>query len=310
MWSEIIDQSHVVDVLRRSVAGGRVPHAYLFHGPDGTGKRAVALALARALECEKGGDTPCDACNACRKVRRMLHPDVRVLIPYPTDADEHEVAHRLERLAEEPYAAIDFARRPSLDDPTHGSRKQTLYTVGRVHEDLLRPMSFKPIEGRYKIAVVTDVALEGYVALLAVAVLVGAVLLLLQDRLPGWLRTFVAEPSSLIKTNKDFTSEFEEGDGEAEAAAGMVERDVDRPLEPSTFTAVAVGLYVVTSFLFGLLWMSPIFAVVYSRWFEQSWLTTAFLAALTFAMGWAFMSVLNLPLTEGALLSVPLVGGL
>jgi hypothetical protein len=146
--------------------------------------------------------------------------------------------------------------------------------------------------------------------LTAGVVLVGAVLLLLQDRLPGWLRTFVAEPSSLIKTNKDFTSEFEEGDGEEEAATGMVERDVDRPLEPSTFTAVAVGLYVVTSFFFGLLWMSPIFAVVYSRWFEQSWLTTAFLAALTFAMGWAFMSVLNLPLTEGALLSVPLVGGL
>jgi hypothetical protein len=143
--------------------------------------------------------------------------------------------------------------------------------------------------------------------LTAGVVLVGSVLLLFQNRLPGWLRTFVAEPSSLIKTNKDFATDFDED--EAEAATGMVERDVDRPLEPSTFTAVAVGLYVVTSFLFGLLWMSPIFAVVYSRWFEQSWLTTAFLATLTFAMGWAFMSVLNLPLTEGALLSVPLVGG-
>jgi hypothetical protein len=37
---------------------------------------------------------------------------------------------------------------------------------------------------------------------------------------------------------------------------------------------------------------------------------TGFLAALTFGMAYAFMSVLNLPLTEGALLNIPLfVGG-
>ncbi len=155
-WEDVLDQKHVVDVLRRAVASGRVPHAYLFHGPDGTGKRAAALALAQTLECERGEETPCNECNACRKVTRLIHPDVHVLFPYPNDVDESDVAVRLSLLAEDPYATIDFARRPSLGDVTGGSNKQTLYPVGRIHEDLLRPMSFRPTEGRYKVAIITD----------------------------------------------------------------------------------------------------------------------------------------------------------
>ncbi len=155
-WQDVLDQSHVVEVLRRAIASERVPHAYLFHGPDGTGKRAAALAFAQTLECERGGDAPCNECNACSKVSRLIHPDVHVLFPYPNDVDESEVAVRLQLLAEDPYATIDFARRPSLDDASRGTNKQTIYPVGRVHEDLLRPMSFRPVEGRFKVAIVTD----------------------------------------------------------------------------------------------------------------------------------------------------------
>ena len=146
-------------------------------------------------------------------------------------------------------------------------------------------------------------------------VLVGALLLLVQNWLPSWLYTFVAEPSSLIKTNKEFGGDensdldMEDRDEDGDETIGMVERDLDRPLEPSTFTATTVGLFVLCSFLFGMLWVSPVFAIVYSRWFKQSWLVTAFLAVLTFGMAYAFMTVLNLPLTEGELLSVPLFAG-
>ena len=144
-------------------------------------------------------------------------------------------------------------------------------------------------------------------------VLVGALLLLVQNWLPSWLYTFVAEPSSLIKTNKEFGGDensdldMEDGDEDGDETIGMVERDLDRPLEPSTFTATTVGLFVLCSFLFGMLWVSPVFAIVYSRWFKQSWLVTAFLAVLTFGMAYTFMSVHNPPLSVVELLSVSLV---
>lgn len=158
-WSGIIGQERIAMALRSALRGGRVAHAYLFHGADGVGKRAVAIEFARALLCRSGGDEACDECDACHKSARALHADLSILMPQPKDADHSEVAERVSRLFENRYATVDFARRPSLDDPEKTSNKQARYHVGRIHEELYRPMSFKPVEGRYKIAIITDVDL-------------------------------------------------------------------------------------------------------------------------------------------------------
>ncbi len=157
-WSSVIGQPRAVDALRRAVASGRVPHAYLFVGPEGTGKRAAALALAQALECERRADgeaDPCGACPPCQKVRRMVHPDVHVYLPQPKDAAAADVAERLRRLGGDPYAEVGFGRRPSLDDPAKTSGKQALYAVARVRE-IGRDLRYRPAEGRRKVAVLTD----------------------------------------------------------------------------------------------------------------------------------------------------------
>ncbi len=155
-WNSIIDQRRVIESLRSNVAGGRVAHAYLFHGPDGVGKRAVAVEFAKTLLCERGGDEACDKCLACTKVNRMIHPDLHLLFAQPRDADHEDIAARIQLLAKNPYATVDFIRRPSLDDPTKSSNKQAIYPVDRIREEIRRSMSFKPVEGRYKITVMTD----------------------------------------------------------------------------------------------------------------------------------------------------------
>jgi|GEM_PF-421776 len=56
----------VRDMLRR----GRVPGSLLFTGPEGTGKKTLALMLAKALNCERRGpqgDDFCGECSHCRK---------------------------------------------------------------------------------------------------------------------------------------------------------------------------------------------------------------------------------------------------
>ena len=45
---DVVGQDRAVDLLRRSLAGNRLAHAYVFSGPPGVGKRTTALALARA----------------------------------------------------------------------------------------------------------------------------------------------------------------------------------------------------------------------------------------------------------------------
>jgi DNA polymerase III subunit delta' len=73
-FASIIGHDRQKDLLRRALSSGRLPHAYLFEGPAGIGKRLMALALARAIFCQQGNG--CGDCAACRKVDHHNHPDL------------------------------------------------------------------------------------------------------------------------------------------------------------------------------------------------------------------------------------------
>ncbi|OEU60957.1 MAG: DNA polymerase III subunit delta' [Desulfuromonadales bacterium C00003094] len=73
-FASIIGHDRQKDLLRRALSSDRVPHAYLFEGPAGVGKRLVALALTRAIFCRQGNG--CGDCAACRKVDHHNHPDL------------------------------------------------------------------------------------------------------------------------------------------------------------------------------------------------------------------------------------------
>lgn len=58
------------------MAARHVPHAYLFEGPPGVGKRSAALGLAMALACGAEPGEGCGVCEVCRRIGGGLHPDV------------------------------------------------------------------------------------------------------------------------------------------------------------------------------------------------------------------------------------------
>lgn len=76
-FDSIIGHERQKNILRQALQNQRVAHAYLFEGPDGIGKRLMALALARALLCPKGNG--CGDCPSCRKVDHNNHPDLHFL---------------------------------------------------------------------------------------------------------------------------------------------------------------------------------------------------------------------------------------
>jgi len=78
-FSHILGHERQKNILRRALANGRLAHAYLFEGPEGVGKRLMALALARAAFCQDRSG--CGNCPACRKVDHNNHPDLHLLEP-------------------------------------------------------------------------------------------------------------------------------------------------------------------------------------------------------------------------------------
>jgi DNA polymerase-3 subunit delta' len=75
---QVIGHDWAVDLLQQGLAADRVAHALLFTGPAQIGKTQLALALAQALNCRQA-EPPCGQCAPCLKIRRGVHPDVRVL---------------------------------------------------------------------------------------------------------------------------------------------------------------------------------------------------------------------------------------
>lgn len=77
----VIGHRWAVELLARQLARGTNHHAYLITGPDGVGRQRLALALARAVLCERPprpGES-CGECRACEQVGRRVYPDLHVV---------------------------------------------------------------------------------------------------------------------------------------------------------------------------------------------------------------------------------------
>lgn len=77
-FERILGQPQVRRFLRATVKSGQIGQSYLFTGPAGSNKTLAAYALAQAVICPDHG---CMECDACKRVMRRRHPDVRYYAP-------------------------------------------------------------------------------------------------------------------------------------------------------------------------------------------------------------------------------------
>lgn len=78
----VLGNEEIRQRLGAAIDGGYMPHAFLISGPEGSGKRTLALEIAAALNCEnkaEGGALPCGRCNCCRRIKEMNFTDVKLV---------------------------------------------------------------------------------------------------------------------------------------------------------------------------------------------------------------------------------------
>ena len=126
-FDSVVGHGPAREALARACREGRLPHALLLTGPDGVGKRTLALELARGLLCETGTGEPCGSCRACSRTARALleapereekargrseeptglnlrlHPDLMLVRPWPQSIKIEQVRQLVGEVVSRPF---------------------------------------------------------------------------------------------------------------------------------------------------------------------------------------------------------------
>ncbi len=87
---------------------GTLPHALLFTGPAGVGKRTAARMVAMALNCRRRRDCPDEPCGRCRSCNQIIadrHPDIHLIEPQGNLLRIDQIRRLLAALTMKPFCA-------------------------------------------------------------------------------------------------------------------------------------------------------------------------------------------------------------
>lgn len=154
-FSEIIGQQHIKQHLAKTIENGRIPHAQLFTGLNGSGLLPMAIAYASELLCSKYALNSPEYISCRSKVAKLAHPDLHFVYPVNTS----EIVSK--NAVSDNYA--EAWRNFVLSNP-YGSLFEWLQSLGiekkqgnisKYEAELIsKKLSLKAYEGGYKVMII------------------------------------------------------------------------------------------------------------------------------------------------------------
>lgn len=156
LFSEILGHEHLKNHLVKSASSGRIPHAQLFIGPEGSGTLAMAIAYAQYIVCGNSGNENAGSNEACNlKFNSFSHPDLHFVYPTVTTED-----------VKSKPKSLDFIQdwRAFMNENIYGSLFDWYHLLGvknkqgeiRVEDanEIVKSLSLKSLEGGYKVMII------------------------------------------------------------------------------------------------------------------------------------------------------------
>lgn len=75
-FSQIYGHDKIKEHLCNAINMNKISHAYIFNGSLGSGKKSIATLFAKTLQCEAGGEEPCNECRSCLQSDGSNQPDI------------------------------------------------------------------------------------------------------------------------------------------------------------------------------------------------------------------------------------------
>ncbi len=154
-FSEVIGNQYLKAHLIKTVENGRIPHAQLFCGINGSGLLPMAIAYASELLCKQFEAGTPEYIQCKKKVSRLVHPDLHFIYPVNTSeeikknavSDNYAEAWR-NFVLQNPYASL-FEWLQSI-----GIEKKQGNISKYEAEQISKKLSLKSFEGGYKVMII------------------------------------------------------------------------------------------------------------------------------------------------------------
>ena len=155
-FSKVLGQKHIKNHLTTSADAGRIAHAQLFVGPEGSGTLPMALAYAQYILCgntngENSGGK--DSCNI--KFKNFSHPDLHFAFPVTTSdkvkskpVSKYYLEEWRQLIDQQPYGNLfDWYKLLGVDN------KQGQIGVDEALE-IVKALTLKSYEGGHKVMLI------------------------------------------------------------------------------------------------------------------------------------------------------------
>ena len=154
-FADIAGHNNVKEHLRTLVYSDRVPHALLLSGPEGTGKLALARALAQYMHCVSpvNGDS-CGRCPSCVQHASLNNADMHFVYPIVKSKQKHQLVST--DMADAWRNFLSCGNYASwqrwLDIIDAGNSRPGIYVEESA--EILRKLNISNFSARYKVMVV------------------------------------------------------------------------------------------------------------------------------------------------------------
>lgn len=154
-FADIAGHNNVKEHLRALVDSDRVPHALLLSGPEGTGKLALARALAQYMHCVSpvNGDS-CGRCPSCVQHASLNNADMHFVYPIVKSKQKHQLVST--DMADAWRNFLSCGNYASwqrwLDIIDAGNSRPGIYVEESA--EILRKLNISNFSARYKVMVV------------------------------------------------------------------------------------------------------------------------------------------------------------
>ena len=150
-FKDVIGQDHIKSHLKSTTEKGRIPHAQLFVGKEGSGVLAMAIAYAQYLLCINSNDE--ESCKV--KCENLAHPDLHFAFPVTTNdkVKKHPISNLFLEdwrafVKEQPYGSLyNWLQHIGVEN------KQGLIGVDEA-ENIVKSLTLKAYEGGFKVMII------------------------------------------------------------------------------------------------------------------------------------------------------------